>query len=190
MEFEELKKIWDSQNDEPIYGINEKALHNRILSKKKKAHHITNISELLCIIVYIGAGCFILGQNLFKQSGNIFMYTLSAWMLGSALYFLVSRIRRIRDDNQFDRSMRGDLSHAISVATYQVRLSQLGRWNILPIGILSLLAVWNGGKSIWWVVGLGIFFVLTIYAAGWEHRIYKARKRELDALQNKLEKEG
>jgi hypothetical protein len=190
MEFDEMKIIWDSQNNETLYTINEKALHSRILAKKNQAHHITNISELLWIIVNSSAGCFILGVNFFKQSESIVMYLLSAWMFSTALYMLVSRIRRIKRTYRFDRSMRGDLDHAISVATYQVRLSQLGRWNILPIGILSTLGVWNGRESAWWVVGLAIFFVLAIYAAGWEHRIYKVRKRELVVLQSKLESEG
>jgi hypothetical protein len=79
-------------------------------------------------------------MNLFDQSSNISMYVLSAWMLGSALFMLVSRIRRIKGDNQFDRSMSGDLDHAISVATYQVRISQIMLWNILPIGALTFLA--------------------------------------------------
>jgi hypothetical protein len=189
MEFDEMKKIWDSQNDEPLYSINEKALHNRILSKKKQAHHITNTSELLWIIGNIGAGCFILGVNLFKQSGSIFMYFLFAWMFATALVLLVRRIRRIKENYRFDRSMRGDLDHAISMATYQVRLSQLGRWNILPIGILILLEVWDGGKSFWIAVGILIFLAFAHYAAGWEHSIYKARKRELEILQQKLENE-
>ena len=34
MEFDELKKIWDSQNNEVLYAINEKALHDRIRTKK------------------------------------------------------------------------------------------------------------------------------------------------------------
>jgi hypothetical protein len=110
MEFEEMKKVWDTQNNEPIYGINETALHNRIQSKKKQAYHITNISELLVIIVYAVSGCIILGMNIFRQNGGIFMYILSAWMLAGALYTFVSRIRRISGDHQFDRSMRGDLS--------------------------------------------------------------------------------
>ena len=74
MEFDEMKKIWDSQNNEPLYGINEKALHNRILSKKKQAHHITNISELLAIIVIWCAGCFILGMN-FLNKAAIYLCT-------------------------------------------------------------------------------------------------------------------
>src|SRR5678810_945300 len=64
MEFEELKKIWDAQNGQPLYAINEKAMYNLILSKKKQAHHITNISELIIIIVYIITGSLVLGMNL------------------------------------------------------------------------------------------------------------------------------
>src|SRR6187402_855153 len=112
MEFEELRKIWDAQNDQPLYAINEKAMYNFILSKKKQAHHITNISELLIIVVYTITGSVVLGMNLFDQSSNISMYLLSAWMLGSALFILVNRIRRIKGDNRFDRSMSGDLDHA------------------------------------------------------------------------------
>jgi hypothetical protein len=190
MEFDEMKKIWDTQNNEPIYAINEKALHNRILSKKNQARHITNITELLSIIANVVCACFILGINIYKQRENVFMYLLSAWMFVTALYLLVSRIRRIKNDHQFDRSLHGDLAYAISVATYQVGLSRLMRWNVLPIGILILLGVWDGGKSIWLALGILIFFILTNYAAGWEHNIYKSKKRELEVLKSKLEDEG
>jgi len=189
MEFEEMKKVWDSQNDEPIYGINEKALHNRILSKKNQGNHITNVSELLLILVNIGSGCFILGINLFSQNGNVFMYLLSAWMICSALVLLYSRIRRRKKVDRFDRSMRGDLSHAISIATYQVHISQLMRWNIVPIGLFIILGVLDSGKSVWLALGMLIFLVLTIYFSGWEHRIYKSRKRELQLLQTRLDTE-
>jgi hypothetical protein len=187
MEFEEMKKIWDAQNNELFYGINEKALHNCILSKKKQVYHIANISEWLCIIVNGVGGCFILGVYLFKQSGNIFMYILAAWMFGSALYLVVTRMRRIKGYHLFDRSMHGDLDHAISMATYQVRLSLIMRWNALPIALLTLAGILDSGKSIWLAIGILIFFVLTNYAAGWEHNSYKARKRELEILKNKLE---
>jgi uncharacterized membrane protein HdeD (DUF308 family) len=186
MEFEEMKKIWDSQNNEPLYAINEKALHNRILSKKRQAHHITNISELLCIGVYFFTGCFVLAMNFSRQDANIFMYILSAWMLASALYVLVRRIHRLNGNNRFDRSVQGDLAHAISVATYQVSFSHLMRWNILPIGIFILAGIWDSKKSLGFAVGILIFFILTWYASGWEHRIYKNRKRELEILQDKL----
>ena len=44
MEFDEIKKIWDAQNNQPLYVIDEKALHNRIQSKMN-VKHLTNISD-------------------------------------------------------------------------------------------------------------------------------------------------
>jgi len=190
MEFEELQQIWDSQNNQPLYVINEKALHNRILSKKKQIHHIANISELLSVIVNIVAGGFILGMNLYNQKVNISMYILSAWMFGSAFYLLISRIRRLKEEHQFNRSMLGELKHAISTATHQVRLSHVMRWNIVPIGLLSLLGVLEGGKSVWIIIVLLIVFVFAFFAGGWEHGIYRNKKRELEILLNKLQRES
>ena len=186
MEFEELKKIWNAQDNQPLYAINEKAMYNLILSKKKQAHHITNISELLLIFVNIGSGILVLALNLYKQSGNISLYVLSAWMFGSALYTLVRRIQRIKGDQQFDRSISGDLGHAISMASYQVRISQIMRWNIFPIAIFTVLGLWEGGKPIWITIVVLLFFALTYFAGGWEHSIYKRKKRELEILQKKL----
>jgi hypothetical protein len=189
MEFDEMKKVWDVQNNEPVYGINEQALHQRIIAKKNTGLRITHVSELLLIVVNMCAGAFILGSSWYKQSGNVFMYTLAAWMFITGLYFLVHRIRRVQADQQFDRSMLGDLRYAISIASYQVRISVVMRWNILPIGVLVILSMMYGGKSVWLAVATFIFLVLTGYASGWEHRIYKNRKIELERLQRKLENE-
>ena len=188
MEFNELKQTWDAQNNELVYAINTQALHNRILSKKKQGRHITNVSELLMIITNMGAGYFILQMNLYRHSENIFMYLLATWMLGVSWYLLFNRVRRLKKNKQFDRSMSGDLNYAIWIATYQVRLSLLGRWSILPIGIFTLLGLWQSGKSIWIVIALLVFFVVVNYASGWEHNIYKTRKSELEVLKEKLEK--
>ena len=189
MEFEDLQKIWDTQNGKTLYVIDEKALHHRILSKKKQGFHITNTSELLSILVNAGVGCFIFGINFFKENGTPFMYILSAWMFSTALYSLISRIRRIKANNHFDRSMSGDLDHAIWMASYQVRFSQIMRWNILPIATLIILGVWDKEKSVWVAVGMLVFFVLTYYASRWEHNIYKRKKRELEILRTKLQNE-
>lgn len=187
MEFEELQKIWDEQNSKPLYAINEEALHNRILSKKRQGLHITNASELLSISVNGISGCFVFGFYFFKHNHNLFMYVLSAWMLYTAFYVLVSRIRRIKAANRFDRSMAGDLDQAISIASYQVRFSQIMRWNVLPLGLLCILGIMDGEKSLWLAGGMIVFFCLTHYVGRWEHNIYKHKKKELELLRNKLE---
>lgn len=189
MEFEELQKIWDSQYNKPMYALDEKALHNRIMSKQKSTHHIMNTSELLTILVNLGAGSLVLAINLVDQNRNVFMYGMAVWMFCTGFYVWVSRLRRIKGDQQFDRSMRGDLRHAISMATYQVRFSQLMRWNILPIGAFILLALVFGGKPIWLAVVILVLFGLAYSASRWEHGIYVSRKRELELLKGKLEEE-
>jgi len=187
MEFEEIKKIWDMQNNETLYAINEKALHHRILSKKRSAGHIANFSELLSIFVNAGIGLFILGMAIFSPGAHVFMYLMAAWMFMTTLYLIMTRIRRRKSENRFDRSMLGDLDHAISNATYQVRLSRIMLWNSLPIGVLIPFGFWERGKlSVWILVFMLIFFAFVYYAGGWEHRIYKRKKRELEALQKKL----
>lgn len=186
MEFEEMKKIWDSQNNETLYAINGRALHNRILSKKKRAGHIANISELLLIIVNGGAGIIMLVLGWTKSGGNLFFYLMASWMLLTMLYMLVSRIRRKREGSKFDRTLLGDLNHALATATYQVRISRLMRWNNLPILILLLLSFWENGKGIWGIVLVIILFSLTYFLSGWEHSIYITRKNELTTLYKKL----
>ena len=189
MEFEELKKIWDAPNQKVLYAIDEKALYNRITVKRRQALHITNISEPLLIVVNGGMGTFVVVFNAIRQSVNISLYLLAALMFGSAFYVLFNRINRIKGNNRFDRSMRGDLDYAVSVASYQVRLSQIMRWNFIPIGILLTLGIIEGGKSIWIAFGMLALFMVTYFLSSFEHKYYKNKKQELEELQKKLSQE-
>src|SRR3954466_2700046 len=113
MEFEELQKIWDTQNNQPLFAIDENALHKRIVTKKKQLLHIARFSEWLTMIVNAAAGGFTLWHNFTKQ-GTLILYILAAWLLGCALFGLINRLRRISAQHLFDRSVLGDLKQAIS----------------------------------------------------------------------------
>jgi hypothetical protein len=170
MEFEELRKIWDAQGNQPLYAINEKVMYNLILSKKKQAHHITNISELLLIFVNLGSGVLILALNLFKtKREHISVYFIRLDARECLVYFGAPNSKNERRPT-FDRSISGDLSHAISMASYQVVFLKIMRWNILPVAALTLLGLWEGGKPIWIGLIVLLFFALTYYAGGWEHK--------------------
>lgn len=186
MEFEDMKKIWDTQNNEALYAINEQALHNRVLSKKKNAGHITNVSELISIFVngFSGVFIFILGWT--KPGGNLFLYLMASWMLITMFYMIISRIRRQRDGKKFDRTLLGDLNYALATATYQVRISRLMRWNNLPIVIFLLSSIWENEKGIWVVIFVFVIFSLGFYLSGKELNVYITRKSELELLYKKL----
>jgi len=177
MEFEEIKKVWSQQNNEPMYVINESALRSSIVKKKDKALLRANISELISIIVNIAMGLFLF------TTGPII---LAVWMIIVGLICLVGRIRRKRGDTQFDRTMLGDLDHAVSVAKYQVRLSGLMRWNIIPVGGLIAWSAWSKENAVVFVVILIVFSSLAFFGSGLEHNYYKGRLNEVVQLRKTL----
>lgn len=181
-----MKKIWDTQTNEPLYVLNETALHNRIQSKRNKTGNITNVSERMSIVVNIIAGGVLLVTTLRSGSGNIYLYILAAWMMIVGGITMVSRMRRIAGNGKFDRSILGDLDYTLATATYQVRLSGLLRWNIVPVAIFIVLGLWSGGRSTVFAIGLLVFFAIVWYASGFEHNYYKSRRREAQQLRNML----
>ncbi len=190
MEFDELQKIWDTQNNKPLYVINEQALHNRIVAKKHQVIHIAVVTEWILIIANFISGAFVLQQNYTGRHSLVFAYLLAVWLLGSAFYVLANRIRRMRKQKLFNRSLSGDLQHALATAVYQVRIAHIMRWNTLPIALLVLLGSWEGGQSVWFLVAVALFFVLVFIASGWEQNIYRNKMKELQVLQNKLQEES
>ena len=187
MEFDEMKKIWDAQNNQPLYVIDEKALHNRIHSKMNSVLHLTSISEWLLIMINLGTGSILLGFNRFKPGTNIFLYLEAAWMFAIVAYLVVSRIRRIKASRQFDRSIRGDLNHAISLASYQMRISQIIRWNFLPMGAIMIFSGWEAGKLLRVSAVILVSYTVAFYVTSKGYRANKRKKRELQVLKEKLE---
>ena len=187
MEFEEIQEIWDLQKKQSMYTINERELHSLILTKKKQAARLANVTEFLQIIVNTCAAAFVFEQNYFSLKSKFFLYLMAAWMLATAVFILAGRFRRIKCGKNFDQNMRGSLEQAIADATYKVRISQLMRWNIIIIALVIILGMFEGRESIWIIAGTAIFFGITYYGSGYEHRCYVSRKRELLSLYEKLE---
>lgn len=186
MEFDEIRKIWDAQNVKPLYVMNDMVLHKQVLDKKRRAKHIAQVSELLMIGTHLGSSVFILGVTL-KGSGSVSLIVLAIWLGISGVWVLYERLRRMRGDHNFDRSVQGELNYALSVAIYQVRLARLGRWNALPTGVLTLLGLWESHSAGWLSVAIIVVFVVSYVAAGWETSIYIKRKNELELLKTKFE---
>jgi hypothetical protein len=187
MEFAEMKKIWDAQNNQPLYTYDEKALHNRIQSKMSTLLRFTSISEWMLILINLGTGGILLGFNRFKPGANIFLYLESAWVLALALYLVAHHIRRVKASRRFDRSIHGDLDHSISIASYQMRLSQIIRWNFLPMGAIMILSGWETGKLLRVGALILVSYTLAFYVTSNGYRANKRRRRELQVLKEKLE---
>lgn len=163
MEFEELKKIWDTQNKKPMYIINEEALHRTIQKKKSKASWISNINEIGLILIAISTSTFLIIKNLDNE--NIYAFPPAIFLLLTGLYVLIGRIKRKKNENQFDRSVIGDLDHAIANTEFEIkRAKTFVWWYILPVMIpLVLNMIMNDAPVLKWVLiaaGMALSFLV------------------------------
>jgi hypothetical protein len=187
MEFEEMKKVWDTQKEEHVFRMDQAAIHRRVMAKQIQGLHITNTSEWLLILTNSIAAAFVLFTTLSNETINVSMIIMSCFMLVAAAYIAYGRYQRLNGYTQFNRTLKDDLQFALDVARYQVRLSAFGRWNIVPFGVLSLIGLYEADKPLWISAILIVFLVVLNYAAGWEANFYKRRLVELEVLKNKLE---
>ncbi|WP_205720015.1 hypothetical protein [Fodinibius halophilus] len=189
MKFENLQQIWDQQNEETMYAINQEALHDLIISKKHKSRNILNFSEWANILANIGAGGFMLYMTLIGKNLNTPFLILGCMMVAMGMFVFFSRFKRNRKADNFDQTIVGELEEALADSQSQVQLSQLLRWYLLPISILVLLGL--GLSNVFNILFFSlavVVFAATYWFSQWEHQCYVNRRDELRGLLDTLEK--
>ena len=151
---------------------------------------IAGISELAVTISNAGASLFLFITNFTSSNPSVFLYLLACLTGAVAVFILFNRFKRLKGSQAFDQTMLGGLRHAVFVATYQIRLSLIGRWSIVPIAILCVGALFESGKPVWIVIVLGFLFLAVHFASGFEHRYYVSQKLHLEGLLKKLVQQG
>jgi Flp pilus assembly protein TadB len=192
MEFEEMKRIWDQQKDEPLHAINEKALHRSIKSTKKKAARLTNINDWGLIVIGIVTAVVYSNLSIIDDTPNVYDYLIVVALLFITGYVWFGRMRRKKQEQAFALTMLGDLNHAIANVNYEVRRSKnMVWWFIVPLTILVFLNMSQGDVSLWKWIGIAAAFVLSGLLTRWEyiHR-FKPKQRKLEALREKLTEEA
>jgi Ca2+/Na+ antiporter len=187
MKFDEMKNIWCSQDDEPLYAINEEALHKSIKSQKERAGRLNNIGDFSLI-----AACIAVAVMYSIHSSTIYDYLIVIVMLLYSGYVWYSRTRRKKQEQTFGHTMLGDLNHAISGVKYRTWRTKSLVWRFLaPIYGLYFLDMFQTGASLWSWVALAAVFVLTALASRWQYnRCNMPRLQELEALRDKLTEEA
>jgi hypothetical protein len=185
-----MKEIWSSQNTQPLYTVDEKAVFDRIQARMKTKLLFTTISDWLLIAIYLFTAAFLIGAPPFRLSTNIFLSLEAAWFLGLVVYLAVMSIRRFRASRKFDRSLKTDLDHSIFLVTYKMRIIQIVQLNLIPLGLIMILSGWESGKLI--SVGLVILFSYTLafYVNSRGYKANKNRKHRLQVLRDRLEMAG
>jgi|TARA_R110001599_G_scaffold84130_2_gene226811 hypothetical protein len=187
MQFNDLQKIWDSQNNKPMYVIREEALHQKILAKGRKAGRTANLTEWILISTGLIASGILVYFDFMKDEGNVFSYISVVLFSLITVYGMINRFLRKNKTENFERSILGDLEHALSISEYQVSLSKGMLYGFWPaVFLISLLSLIMSDKPIWYSIIFGLLFIGVSFLSRWEHRCYVRRKNELATLKKKL----
>ncbi|MEP5613061.1 MAG: hypothetical protein ABJP45_12470 [Cyclobacteriaceae bacterium] len=189
MEIEELQKIWNQQKGETMYVINRDAVHQTITRKKNVASRKIDVLET-CISLINGLMAIVLFIDGLDDP-HYWDFVGSGMMLCTVLYTQYFRWKRKKEENTFDRSVFGELNHAISNTNYIIKFSFL-----MIVGYLVPFTLFYAGKMIdrgasieKWLLILSMY-LLAFLLIRWERtNLHIPKKRQLEKLRDKLKEE-
>lgn len=187
MEFDEMKKIWDAQNGQTLYAIDEEALHKRVLNKRNKAAKLASITELMIISALLFSTSIIMAAAIYKSKYDLMPMGMAVLMLIAAVMIYMRRNKRLSWQNNFENSILGDVNQAVANANYQVKLSHSVKWFLLVVALFTTAGVIESGAEWWKGALVGLFFIIVYYASRWEYRtFYVSQKKGLEKMRDKL----
>lgn len=161
MDFEQMQKIWDEEKKENFFVINEDAMRKTVTSKKRVANRDVNVTEIGLMIINTITATILLTRALIDSKAWP-SYLGVGIMLFTVFYLMYIRRKRKKADLTFDRTMLGELDHAIANVKSTIAIGRtMIYWYILPIGIFSIVKMTIQGAAIekW-------LFVLVAFALG------------------------
>lgn len=187
MEFNEMKLIWDSQNNEPLFAIDQAALHNRIQDKGQAVTSSLNKFDLLMIGMNLVVGVLLMIDT-FTEDGAPFEYVLPTLYLFFFAYSIYRRYAHQQEVRHFAPTILGDLDKALWQVNYLIRQNrEMMWWYLLPTLLVALVTVTLNAGLVW-ALGLILLAGPVAYFGGhWEvNKWYLPKKRELEALRELL----
>lgn len=187
MEFDEMKLIWDSQNNEPLYAINQEALNRKVQHKSKSVTRMLDFTDVMMIVVNLVGGIVLIVDTV-QENGRPFEYMVAVVYLAFFMYALYRRFVRQQEVKEFAETILGELNKAIWESEYLIKQSSsMVFWYLVPITIVVNVTVFLNANSIWVSVLTLIILPLAYFGGRWEVRKYHLpKKRELESLREIL----
>ncbi len=187
MEFDEMKVIWDNQNNEKLYAVNEDALYTQIKNKGRSVNRLMNFVEMMMIAVNFGVG-LVLFADAWTDGGSEFRYVMPILYILFSFYGLYRRITRRQEEVRFDQTIIGELDKAIWQIDYLIAQGRsIIFWYVLPLALAFSVVMILDGKLLWAIGISAMLFFASYFGAGWETRKwYLPKKKDLESLREML----
>jgi hypothetical protein len=215
MDFEAMRVIWDSQNREPLYAINEAALHAIVRRRNRDFQRRAAWWQFREIVIGVIFGLVMLGLatllglgdsawlarfpwiRVAVSRGDVVALIVAAgiWFYYGAFMFRARRRQLLREAD-FASSLQGDVERALDHANFQIRIARsIVWWGFVPawIAMVLLMAVALHLKDvrapgyIMLVSALAAVFILSVR---WQYRAIRRqlepRRQQVLALKAKI----
>lgn len=207
MKFEDMKVIWNAQNEEPLYAVNEQGLHDVLRQKSLKLKRLIFWQEAqtygssLFVIGVISAllfGYFAGFMDKLASRWDVLALFLAAggWIYFGGRVFLARMQQRERQRSRdFTSSLRDELERDIRQLEFEIETRKRILLGFIPPYAGGLLFLWAyfrmQGAPEWMIIPFIVFMVGAMF---WETRSQqrlvdrklRPRKRELESLRDKL----
>jgi positive regulator of sigma E activity len=187
MDFEELQVIWNNQNNEKMYAINEDALYTYNKKKGISIGRMVNIFEFILIAVNLFVGIWLTIESMDNNPlSNQFI--LAIFYLAFAVYGLIRRFMRRNEEKPFAHTIVGELDKAIWRIDYLMQRSRNTIfWYLLPLVLIFAVMALFDNRLIWVTGMLLVVTVATYFTDRWEfNKFHLPNKRNLESLREKL----
>jgi len=210
MEIDEMKAIWDTQEEQPLYAINEAGL-NRVLSKKRRkfarfifwqelqtyvgAAFSVGVVVLIICLDYFGVFWKSGHQIELSRWDTLALFAAGAFWLRFAYYIFDGRQKQKRLERKSASTLLDHLDSDISQAEYQIKVRKQILWHYLSVyagvSLFLLVIIHITGESEWFMVPLITLCVVALVIETLAQRRMVDRKmlpwrQELYALRAKL----
>lgn len=173
-----MQVLWNEQNSEKLYAINEAALNKMIDRKKRTVRLMLLIFEGAMILVNLLVGMWLVLDTVFGSDGRWYVYFLAAMYIGFGLFGAWLRFKRQREEVQFEPTMIGEIDKSIWRIEY---LMQQGRyvfyWYLLPLSIGFAFIMVLDEKYLWAILFPLVLIPATWYGVRWEARKWHMPKK-------------
>jgi len=188
MDINEMQNLWGNQRQRDSFEFDEKALISLIKRKSKAAEKgISRVEQWLMGINTIVATLVLI--DYFKDGMNDpWDLFLSFGMYGTVLFLYVFKIKRKTKNEQFDRSMIGELDYAIANTDAILRVSRLMiTAYFLPVFlfVVAKMAYFSAPLSKWAVI-LGGFVLAYSIVIFERKKMHQPNRKRLEKLREQL----
>jgi hypothetical protein len=187
MNFEELQVIWNSQNNEKMYVINEAALHAYIRREGKSINRTLNLFEFILIGTNLLVGILITIESLDSVIPST-QSILAVLYLAFAVYALIRRLVRRNAEKPFEPTILGELDKAIWRIDYLIRQGRaLIIWYLMPLAFIFGVMSFFDTRLVWTAGMILLVTIATYFGYRWEiKKIELPQKHNLESLREKL----